>query len=81
MYKRQGWYSIYNRPLSTYQDITQESYTLVDLMGRYQITKNVSATLNVNNVFDKSYYTNVGFYESAAYGEPRNVMVSTRWDF
>ncbi|WP_447595376.1 TonB-dependent siderophore receptor [Aquipseudomonas campi] len=80
-WQAKGWYSIYNRPLSTYQDITQESYTLVDLMGRYQITKNVSATLNVNNVFDKSYYTNVGFYESAAYGEPRNVMVSTRWDF
>ncbi len=29
-------------------------------MTRYQITKNVSATLNVNNIFDKSQYTNIG---------------------
>ncbi|MNO07636.1 Ferripyoverdine receptor precursor [compost metagenome] len=63
------------------EDITQESYWVVDLMTRYQITQNLSATLNVNNLFDKYYYTNVGFYNSAIYGEPRNVMVTTRWDF
>ncbi|MGC5700771.1 TonB-dependent siderophore receptor [Pseudomonas sp. NFXW11] len=76
-----GWYSIYNSPRQINQDISQEAYWLVDLMTRYQITKNLSATLNVNNIFDKSYYTNVGFYNSAAYGEPRNFMLSTRWDF
>ncbi|MNJ75897.1 Ferripyoverdine receptor precursor [compost metagenome] len=63
------------------EDVTQESYWVVDLMTRYQITQNLSATLNVNNLFDKYYYTNVGFYNSAIYGEPRNVMVTTRWDF
>ncbi|MGE8411443.1 MAG: TonB-dependent siderophore receptor [Pseudomonas sp.] len=80
-WQSKGWYSIYNKPLDRNQDITQQSYWLVDLMTRYQITDNLSATLNVNNIFDKSYYTNVGFYNSAAYGEPRNFMLSTRWDF
>ncbi|WP_449102368.1 TonB-dependent siderophore receptor [Pseudomonas extremaustralis] len=76
-----GWQDIYNNPKSRYEEFSQESYWLVDLMTRYQFTKNVSATLNVNNVFDKTYYTNIGFYNSAAYGEPRNFMLSTRWDF
>ena len=80
-WQSKGWYEIYNSPLNRNQDITQEAYWLVDLMTRYQITKSLSATVNVNNIFDKSYYTNVGFYNSAAYGEPRNVMFSTRWDF
>lgn len=80
-WQSKGWYEIYNSPLDRNQDITQEAYWLVDLMTRYQITKSLSATVNVNNIFDKSYYTNVGFYNSAAYGEPRNVMFSTRWDF
>lgn len=35
----------------------------------------------MNNVFDKHYYTNVGFYNSAIYDEPRNFMVTTRRDF
>ena len=76
-----GWQDIYNNPKSRYEEFSQESYWLVDLMTRYQFTKNVSATLNVNNIFDKTYYTNIGFYNSAAYGEPRNFMLSTRWDF
>ncbi|WP_219405984.1 TonB-dependent siderophore receptor [Pseudomonas sp. Colony2] len=76
-----GWQDIYNTPHGGYEEFSQEAYWLVDLMTRYQITKNVSATLNVNNIFDKSYYTNIGFYNSAAYGEPRNFMVTTRWDF
>lgn len=76
-----GWQSIYNAPLGHDEKISQESYWLVDLMTRYQISKQLAATLNVNNVFDKSYYTNVGFYNSAAYGEPRNFMLTTRWDF
>ncbi|WP_395608344.1 TonB-dependent siderophore receptor [Pseudomonas sp. B22129] len=76
-----GWQDIYNTPHKGYEEFSQDAYWLVDLMTRYQITKNVSATLNINNIFDKSYYTNIGFYNSAAYGEPRNVMVSTRWDF
>ncbi len=76
-----GWQDIYNNPHKGYEEFSQDAYWLVDLMTRYQVTKNLSATLNLNNIFDKSYYTNIGFYNSAAYGEPRNVMVTTRWDF
>ena len=63
------------------EKFTQEPYWLVDLMTRYQVTENLSATLNVNNLFDKHYYTNIGFYDSAYPGDPRNFMVTTRYDF
>ncbi|VVN28129.1 Ferripyoverdine receptor [Pseudomonas fluorescens] len=76
-----GWQDIYNNPRKQYEEFSQDAYWLVDLMTKYQVTQNLSATLNVNNLFDKHYYTNIGFYNSAAYGEPRNFMVTTRWDF
>ena len=76
-----GWQDIYNTPHQQYEEFSQDAYWLVDLMTKYQVTKNLSATLNVNNLFDKHYYTNIGFYNSAAYGEPRNFMVTTRWNF
>ena len=50
-------------------------------MARYQVTENLSATLNLNNAFDKKQYTNIGFYNTAYYGDPRNVMLTTRWSF
>ena len=30
-------------------------------MARYQVSKNLSAAVNVNNVLDKKYFTNIGF--------------------
>ena len=50
-------------------------------MARYQLSKNLLALVNVNNVLDKKYFNNIGFYRSSYYGDTRNVMVSTRWDF
>ena len=77
-----GWQVLTNWGKSGAQEkFSQDPYWLVDLMARYQLTEQLSATLNVNNVFDKSYYTNIGFYNSSYYGDPRNVMLSTRWDF
>ncbi|MNT75646.1 Ferripyoverdine receptor precursor [compost metagenome] len=48
---------------------TQGSYSVVDLMARYPITKKVAATFNLYNVFDKRYYTGTS---SAFYGTPRS---------
>ena len=76
-----SWQEMYNSPKDRYEDFSQKPYWVVDLMTRYQFTENLSTTLNVNNVFDKYYYTNIGFYNSAIYGEPRNFMLTTRWDF
>lgn len=59
--------------------IHQGAYTVVKLMSRYAIDKNLSASLNVDNLFDKKYYENVGFYNGVYWGDPRTVTVSLDW--
>lgn len=57
---------------------TQQAYAVAGLMAQYQIDPRLVATLNVNNVFDKRYYsTGMGGY----YGDPRNAMLSLRYRF
>ena len=56
--------------------INQGSYSVVKLMSRYEIDKNLSASLNVDNLFDERYYDNVGFYNGVFWGDPRTVTLS-----
>ncbi|WP_296271934.1 TonB-dependent receptor [Pseudomonas sp. UBA6323] len=57
---------------------TQSSYALVGLMARYQLTPELSAAVNVNNLFDKEYYTTTA---AGLYGAPRNFMTSLKYSF
>ncbi|WP_455814188.1 ferric-rhodotorulic acid/ferric-coprogen receptor FhuE [Pseudomonas graminis] len=57
----------------------QGSYALVDLFGRYNVTKQLSVQANLNNLFDKSYNVDVG--RNTVYGEPRNISVSANYRF
>lgn len=41
-------------PKKVIEKVEQGDYALVNLMARYQITKDFSAQLNINNVFDKN---------------------------
>ena len=50
-------------------------------MARYEISKNTTASLNVNNLMDKKYLTGLGLFETGFYGEPRNVMFTLRTKF
>lgn len=58
----------------------QGSYALVDLFGRYQVTKQLSVQANVNNLFDKSYNIDVGS-SSTVYGAPRSFSLSANYRF
>lgn len=80
-WQSRSWQVVYNRPKAQNEEFSQEAYWVVDAMAKYQVSEHLSATLNVNNLFDKQYYTNIGFYNTAYYGTPRNVMLTTRWDF
>lgn len=57
----------------------QGDYTLVDLMAQYAVTPNVTAALNLNNIFDEHYYTAIS--ARGWYGTPRNATASLRFDF
>lgn len=65
-------------PFGTFR-AEQGSYALVDLFTRYQVTKNFSVQGNLNNLFDKTYDTNVD--GSIVYGEPRNVSLTASYQF
>ena len=66
-------------PNKTKTRVSQGSYALANLMARYQISPKLSASLNVNNLFDKTYFRRVGFYNGGYYGEPRNVALNLRY--
>ncbi|MCU5772105.1 ferric-rhodotorulic acid/ferric-coprogen receptor FhuE [Erwiniaceae bacterium BAC15a-03b] len=57
----------------------QGSYALVDLFGRYQVTRQLSVQANLNNLFDKTY--NMDVSGTTVYGAPRNVSVSANYSF
>jgi len=61
---------------------TQGGFAVVNLQAGYQAASNVHVSLNVNNVFDRKYYSNVGFIAyGGVYGEPRNAMLTVRAGF
>ncbi|WP_418181092.1 TonB-dependent siderophore receptor [Aliarcobacter lanthieri] len=60
--------------------VSQDAYTTVDLMASYNFTKSLTGQLNINNLFDKTYYS--GYSRSEyAYGDPVNAMVSLKYKF
>ncbi|MDH0893027.1 MULTISPECIES: TonB-dependent siderophore receptor [unclassified Pseudomonas] len=58
----------------------QGSYALVNLMARYAITENLSGSVNLNNLFDKEYFTSVSS-NYGLHGAPRNVMFSMKYSY
>lgn len=71
-------YTYQDTPYGTWR-ASQGSYALVDLFTRYQVTKNFSLQGNVNNLFDKTYDTNIE--GEIVYGEPRNVSLTASYQF
>ncbi|MGO2392890.1 MAG: TonB-dependent alcaligin siderophore receptor FauA [Halomonas sp.] len=61
--------------------VGQDAYAVADLMARYRFNDNLNAQLNVNNLFDKDYYEQIGFYSQYWLGEPRSATVSLNWDW
>ncbi|ARU59483.1 putative TonB-dependent receptor [Oleiphilus messinensis] len=63
------------------EKLEQDAYALVSLMAKYAFNKELSAQLNVNNLLDETYYSQIGFYSQLAYGAPRNASVSLKYAF
>ena len=71
-----NWQSKVGADLHTF---SQGSYAVANLLARYDISHNLSASVNLNNVFDREYYSQSGLY--GVYGAPRNVMTSFKYNF
>lgn len=63
---------------------TQDKYATVDLSGGYKFNEHLSLQLNLNNLFDKKYYNELGYSwagYSEIYGAPRNVLATLKYKF
>jgi outer membrane receptor for ferric coprogen and ferric-rhodotorulic acid len=59
--------------------IIGKAYTVVNAQVGYQINQTTTASLTVNNLFDKTYYEKIsGVTRQNFYGEPRSVMLALR---
>lgn len=57
----------------------QDGYVLANAFAAYQLTKDATLRVNVDNLFDKKYLRTVQF--GAIYGEPRSTSVSLEYAF
>lgn len=61
---------------------TQRGYAIASVHVDYQINDQWTASLNVNNLFDKTYYSTIGTLTYGSfYGAPRNAMLTLRGRF
>jgi outer membrane receptor for ferric coprogen and ferric-rhodotorulic acid len=70
-----------NAPASTNGRIEQEAYSLVNLMARYEISRNLSAQFNVNNALDKKHFGMFAAYGAITYAAPRSASLLLKYRF
>lgn len=68
-------------PAGNSEKVEQEAYALVNLMARYEVTDNLTAQLNVDNLTDKKYFDMFDAYGALTYGAPRSVTASAKYRF
>ncbi|MCU4609135.1 TonB-dependent siderophore receptor [Acinetobacter ursingii] len=68
-------------PSNTDGFVRQDAYFLASANIGYDFSKNLSANLQFNNLFDEKYYQEIGFYNGVYWGEPRNVTLTLKAKF
>ena len=74
------WTETKNPTTGANMDYGQNSYTVVNLMSRYQINEHLSAQINIDNLFDKKYRNQLSFNQYG-YGDPRYISASFKYEF
>ena len=70
-----------NAPAGTNGRIEQDSFSVVNLMARYDITPRLSAQVNIDNAFDKKHFGMFAAYGAITYAAPRTASVSLKYRF
>lgn len=80
--KPTGTYQTNGQPVTAAHEFRQGSVLLLNAMARYQFTRQLSLTLNVDNLLDKKYYNSIASYAPVAYyGTPRRFRAAMRYQF
>ncbi|MDN7890069.1 TonB-dependent siderophore receptor [Burkholderia cepacia] len=61
--------------------VEQGGYAVFDAQAGYRFTKHVTASLQLNNVFNRRYYIRPPSTYYSVFGDARNVMLTVRSDF
>lgn len=61
------------------EKVGQPAYVLANVMAEYKVSEPLSIQLNVNNLFDKTYWTDS--WGTFTYGEPRHFKLGLRYKF
>jgi outer membrane receptor for ferric coprogen and ferric-rhodotorulic acid len=70
-----------NAPASTNGLIEQDSFALVNLMARYDISKQLSVQANINNVTDKKHFGMFAAFGAITYAAPRSASLLLKYRF
>ncbi|MCE3262999.1 MAG: porin [Pseudoduganella sp.] len=68
-------------PANTNGLIEQDAFALANLMARYDISKQLSAQVNIDNLFDKRHFGMFAAYGAITYAAPRSVSASLKYRF
>lgn len=61
--------------------IGQPAYAIANIMARYDLTEALSLQVNVDNLFDKRFFSGNIWFPGFVYGEPRNGRVTLKYAF
>ncbi|WP_158298971.1 TonB-dependent siderophore receptor [Sphingomonas psychrotolerans] len=63
------------------ENIGQPDYAIVNIMARYDLSKQLSLQVNVDNLFDQTFFSGNSWFPGFVYGEPRNGRVTLKYAF
>lgn len=63
------------------ENIGQPDYAIANIMARYDLTERLSLQLNVDNLFDQTFFSGNSWFPGFVYGEPRNARATLRYAF
>jgi len=70
-----------SRPGGVNNDFYLPAYTTFDLLGRWQVNQDLSFNVNLDNVFNRTYYERSVSRSWVVPGEPRNLTVGLSFKF
>ncbi|WP_022946053.1 TonB-dependent siderophore receptor [Pseudoalteromonas ruthenica] len=70
-----------SNPVTGPVEVGQGGYGIANIMARYAVSEQLTFSINLDNLFDKRYYNQIGFYDQYRYGAPRNFKASVRYQF